>query len=119
MVWILDDIGNLLTQIYNFVISIPDLLIDMISGMGTLILYPITAGIGIIINIMNDMVGHLTGPVQPIIGLQTGMLSVVGTILGNLLPFGWVSLITAMIVTIVCIRLYHFVKDISIFGWKL
>lgn len=106
------DILGTLTALYQFIVGLP-------GAISTIALYPIQAGISTVINIGGDFVGHVAGPIGPIIQLQAGMIQIIQAVLGNLFPLTWIGLITAGISTIVIIRLYHFVKDLEIAGFKI
>jgi hypothetical protein len=109
---ILSDTYNSIAQILQFIVSLPETIATIIS-------YPIITALSTIIAIGGDFVGHVTGPIGPIIQIQLGTISIVQAVLGNLLPLGWMSLLICGIMIVVIVRLYHFAKDISIMGFKI
>lgn len=133
-----DDIYNGIAGIYTFITvslavmlqtaidgitgivgGIANLITDTLGAIADIITYPIIS----ILTHLGDIVGHV---ITPLIGLVvnvqntgTAMTDIVTELMAGMFDLAWISIIGVGVGFIVLIRVYHFVKDIEILGFKV
>lgn len=100
-------------------VDILDEIIGIPFGIALFIWYPVSCILQILVMII-DLI------LYPIISLINALITVINAvifynyiILINLFPSGWTILIIAAIFLVFILRIYSFIKGISIFGWKI
>lgn len=128
---VISDIYNLLIGLINFltglsfqdminmILAIPGLAGEIIGNIGTIVTYPITMTFNTLLGLFGDLFGHILAPIAAMINLSAAMLNIPVALLTNFWPLAWITLISTGFAIILIMRAYHFLKDVSIAGFKL
>lgn len=115
----IDDVFKTLDALYNWIIGLPGYFADLLAAIIHAILYPINAlfqmvwgWITLIIDAIMSVYTAITGLFSTVTGFLTSVSSM-------LFPGTWGTMIMIGFSIVVLLRIYHFLKDVSIAGFKL
>ena len=92
---------------------------DTLVGLAIAVLYLPMVLFGVMIDLLNIIIGSLTGLMNTVI---TGGNTLTSSFLGvfdGIMPGPWVAILGSIIVVNIVLRVYFYVKDISILGFKI
>lgn len=92
---------------------------DMLNHLVHAFLYPIQAAINFVIDMMMWVINIFVSLVAAIYSLCSSITSLFTEFLTDLMPDLWVVLLILGILIAFIQRVYFYLKDISIFGWKI
>lgn len=100
--------------------------IDLINYLGDFLIellyalfYPLHLVINIVTSFISTLVNSFIGFFASITGMFINLSSLISEFLTGLLPYTWVVLILLGISIAVLQRIYFYIKDISIAGFKI
>jgi phage-related protein len=115
----IDDVFTTLDAVYDWIIGLPGYLADLLAAIIHAILYPINAlfemvwgWITLIIDAIMSVYTAITGLFSTVTGFLTSVSSM-------LFPGTWGTMIMIGFSIVVLLRIYHFLKDVEIAGFKL
>jgi len=112
MVWLIDDIGDAVLSLGEFISQALEALINAIIHP----FFYILNAVGVIIMlILNGILSLLSA----LWATFTIMYDFISTVFTGFMPNLWTTLILLAITIVFLLRLYYFVKDISILGNKI
>jgi len=112
MVWIIENLQNLALSISEYITQAIYTLVHCLFYPFQLILSWIDKISKLIINTLVSFIGVLWDSFHIVYDFVTNMFI-------GMLPSLWITLILLAITIIFTLRLYHFIKDISIAGFKI
>ena len=92
---------------------------EALVGVVYLVLYPVISVIGIILNTLTVIYNEMVGLLNNLMAIGTTFIDLLDTVFVGVLPLTIVILLGALITIVVVLRVYSFVKDIEILGFKL
>lgn len=112
MSWIVESFLNLAQAISSYISQAVETLIDCIFYPIQKILYWLSAIVDIFIN-------AVTGIITSLWNLYNILYIFLENLMSNMLPYTFTLIIMAGITIVFLFRIYHFVKGISIAGFKI
>lgn len=94
-------------------------LYEALVGVVYLVLYPVISVIGIILNTLTVIYNEMVGLLNNVMAIGTMFIDLLDTVFVGVMPLTIVILLGALITIVVVLRVYSFVKDIEILGFKL
>ena len=94
-------------------------LYEAMVGVVYLVLYPVISVIGIILNTLTVIYNEMVGLLNNLMAIGTTFIDLLDTVFVGVLPLTIVILLGSLITIVVVLRVYSFVKDIEILGFKL
>lgn len=94
-------------------------LYEALVGIVYLVLYPVISVIGIILNTLTVIYNEMMGLLNNLMAIATTFIDLLDTVFVGVLPLTIVILLGSLITIVVVLRVYSFVKDIEILGFKI
>lgn len=92
---------------------------DFLYQLVHIIFYPIFKFVFDIFALLISTINELVGFVLSLMGLGLTVVTFISDFLGLFFVDAWTTIIMMQISIIVCLRVYYFLKDVSIFGNKV
>lgn len=92
---------------------------DLLYNIVTAIFYIPMKLILLIISIINHIINVFIELYIALTGLITNVYNYISNLFTGILPYSWITLILLGFLLVGILRIYHFIKDISIFGNKI
>ena len=116
---VLSDLYNLVLAVFNFLLSIPGTLISLLAALLYLGFYPVISFASMIIGWIVFVLLSFTDLLGAFWSVFNTWLTFFSSMFSSALDATWVLLILAGFGIVVGLRLYYFVKDIEILGFKI
>jgi len=117
--WPFDDAVTALNELYNFVIGIPMAIADIFIQIIAVILYPVVVALYVVQEIFNAFYEPLVVMLNAFIGIPNAVINIVNLMFVGTFPSVWTVLIVGSAGIAIGLRLYSFLKDVSIVGCKI
>jgi len=108
-----------LSGIYDLTQTSMQAIGDLFFYWISVVLYAPIRFFGVMIDLLNLMIASLTGFVNVIINSGNTIIQLVSDLWTGVLPGPWVSLLLVIILVNIVLRVYYYIKDISILGNKI
>lgn len=115
----IDDVFTTMDAVYNWIIGLPGYFADLIEALINAILYPIQVIFSMFWHWISILVDSVVSVYTSILTLFNTTYSFLWNISTTLFPGTWGILILIGFTIVVLLRVYYFVKDIEILGFKL
>ena len=113
------DVGNYdYAEALNLDLGLAEALSQFLSEIINFAMYVLQSIIGLILDIINLIISPFIGLSRAIMALFDSVYTFVTAYL-SFLPSPWLVLMLLMLTIVVALRLYSFLKDISIHGYKV
>lgn len=100
-------------------VDIIDEIIGIPYGIALFIWYPVSCILQIMVMLIDLILYPILTLINSLISIVNAVIFYNYIILTNLFPSGWTIMIVAAIFLVFLLRIYSFIKGISIFGWKI
>jgi hypothetical protein len=121
-IW-MGDVWNNIPAIADFAVELTlptiQIIIDFLVGLALVMLYLPERLFGVLIDLLNVVIGSVAGLINTVI---TGGNTVISSFIGvfdGVMPSPWIALLGTIVIVNIVLRVYHYVKDISIAGFKI
>jgi len=115
----IDDVFTTLDAVYNWIISLPGYFADLIEAIIYALFYPIQALFSMIWGWISILIDSVVSVYTSITTLFNTIYFFLSTVASILFPGTWGTLILIGFSIVVLLRIYYFLKDVSIAGFKL
>lgn len=103
----------------GYVDGLIDYLVQIAYGVLMAILYPISSLIKIVVNVIVYIWDTFTGLINGVYGIFDTFYEYVTGLLNLSFPVAWVAVIGIGLLLAVTLRVYYFLRDIEIGGFKI
>jgi hypothetical protein len=94
-------------------------LADFLGSLAAVALYIPISGLHVLIDLLNQIISSLSGTINAVIDIGNSMFGLITNTFNGVLPSAWVALLGTILLLNIALRVYFFVKDISIAGFKI
>lgn len=108
-----------LEALYEAAVNLPETIVSALVAGFYLLLYPFVVGLNLLYSWVADMVGAYLAIISSVFDVLASVQGVITDVFELILPPAWFALLLVVIALNVGLRIYHFVKGISIFGFSL
>ena len=108
-----------LEALYEAIIALPSTIASSIIACLYMVLYPFVVGINLLYSWVATMIGAYASIFTTILDVLASVQGVITAAFEFVLPPSWFALLIVVIALNVALRIYHFVKGISIAGFSL
>lgn len=109
---------NAAADTLNAIIALPWAIADILIQILMVAMYPFVAIVAVLQEAINILIMPFSELVDSIIILGNDFLSIVD-IMAGAFPAPWITLLIAIVLVNIAIRVYYYLKDISILGFKI
>ena len=111
--------GLELSGIYDLTQTSMQAIGDLFFYWISVVMYAPIRFFGVLIDLLNLMIASLTGFVNVIINSGNTIIQLVSNLWTGVFPGPWVALLLVIILVNIVLRVYYYIKDISILGNKI
>ena len=108
-----------LEALYEAAVNLPETIVSALVAGFYLFLYPFVVGLNLLYSWVAEMVGSYWAIITSVFDVLASVQGVVPDAFEFVLPPAWFALLVVVIALNVGLRVYHFVKGISIAGFSL
>ena len=108
-----------LEALYEAAVNLPGTIVSALVAGFYLLLYPFVVGLNLLYSWVADMVGSYLAIITSVFDVLASVQGVITDAFEFVLPSAWFALLLVVIALNVGLRIYHFVKGISIAGFSL
>ena len=108
MAWLWEDIANLASGFY-----------DLFAAAIMALLYPLVVGISVMQNIWTVFYVTFAAFYNAMLLIPNTFIDLINVFFVGVMPTAIIGLMGANLFIVLGLRLYSFIKDVSIFGWKI
>ena len=109
---------NAAADTLNAIIALPWAIADILIQIVMVAMYPFVVVVSVLQTAINLLIMPFSELVDAILILGGDFLSIID-ILGEALPAPWITLLGFIVLVNIAIRVYYYLKDISILGFKI
>ena len=117
--WPFDTEINALNGLFEWVAGFVNILSGLLVACLMAICYPLVVFLGILQHLVNLVLIEIIGFINALITLPNVIIELINLLFVGVFPSIWVSLLVLSVLLSVGLRLYSFLKDISIVGCKI
>lgn len=108
-----------LQGIYDFVISLPNVLADIAGALLLSAVYPLVVVISTVNYLWNMIYLVFANFINAVFSIPNSIITLVNILFVGVFPSVWVAILISTILVIASFRVYSFLKDIEIVGNKI
>ena len=90
-----------------------------IGGFMAVILYFPISALNVVITLLNQIIGSLSGVMNSVISLGNTFSGLITNTFTDVFPNQWLAILSTIVLLNVALRVYYFAKDIEILGFKI
>lgn len=108
IMWPFDEIIDAVNGIYEALI-----------GVVYMLAYPVLCGVSVVCEVITLAIGKMALLLNNMMSIPTMLIDMIEGVFVNVLPVAILVLISGLIFIVLALRVYHFIKDIEILGFKI